>query len=362
MNKNKTSAPAKACVFFDICTVNFAESGEAEKNRFRIVGYSGEVIQDHWYWGNIAFDLSGMKFAKPVTPILAEHDRKVRLGFTDKQEIAEQVIVEGPFLGNDEATKLRDDMRAGFPMEASMYIPPFVVEQVSKGTSVQVNGRTLDGPGAVFRKSEIKEVSMCVFGADSHTASEAIAAAEHAESISYRVETNQDNFNGKDKVMSETKTEMTLASFKSEHTDLYGQVFEAGRTEGKKTEQDLFAAIVTACGDDHELAIKCYSEGKTAMEALKMRNEKLAVELKAAKEASARHAPDADPAEAEFADDQAKKAGAKSKDPAEQTEAEQRETFQRSKELQAEFGGDENAYIAFLKAEADGRAKVQGRK
>jgi len=360
MDKDKTSAPVKACVFNDICTVVFDESSDVEKNRFKIVGYSGEVIRDHWYWGNIAFDLSGMTFTKKVTPILAEHNRAVRLGFTDKQEIGEQVVVEGPFLDNDDATKLRDDMRKGFPMEASLYVPPSIVEQVSKGTSVKVNGRTLDGPGAVFRKSEIKEVSMCVFGADSNTAS--VAAAESAGSISYDVTKDE---NKKFKEQNMTEKQLTVESFKADESEIFGKIFEQGKAEGEKAERKLFDDICEACGNDHELAVRCYSEGKSAMEAMKMRNEKLAAELETAKEASERMiAEKVDPAEGEFADDQAKAAAAKAKadDPAEQTEVEQRESFKKSKDLQAEFSGDEDAYITFLKVEASGQAKVKGRR
>lgn len=355
MDKNKNSAPANACIFNNLCTVIFAEGVDEEKNRFKIVGYSGEIIRDHWYWGNVAFDLSGMEFAKPVTPILAEHNSAVRLGFTDEQEIGDKVVVEGPFLDNDDAVRLRDDMRKGFPMEASLYVPPLIVEQVSKGSSVKVNGHTLEGPGAVFRKSEIKEVSMCVFGADSNTTS--VAATESAESISFNVKEDSER---KDKTMSEK--EMTLAIFKVEHAELYDQVFKTGKAEGEKSGHDLFAEIVLACGDDHGLAIKCYSENKSAMEAMKLRNEKLAADLKAAREAAPQKPTD--PAEGEFADDQAKAAEAKAKaaNPAEQTEAEQRESFKRSKDLQDEFGGDEDAYIAYLKAEASGQVKVRGRK
>ena len=160
-----------------------------------------------------------------------------------------------------------------------------------------------------------------------------------------------------------SETEMTLATFEAEHADLHAQVFKAGRAEGEKAERDLFAELVAACGDDSALAVECFAGGKSATDALKMRNEKLAAELKAEREKPAKKPADTgDPAHAEFADDQDKKKGKdETDDPTEQTEAEQRESFKKSKVLQAEFGDDEEAYIAYLKADDNGQVKIQNR-
>ena len=135
------TAPLNACIFNDNAEVAFAEGdSDIKGDHFRIVGYSGGIMKNHWFWGNIAFDLKGMKFAKSRTPVLAEHFRDVRIGFTTKQEISDKVIVEGPFLDNDDAQKLKADMKKGFPMEASLLVPALVVEHVKEGASVNVTG------------------------------------------------------------------------------------------------------------------------------------------------------------------------------------------------------------------------------
>jgi hypothetical protein len=101
-----------------------------------------------------------------------------RIGFATMQAITDKVFFEGKFLPNEKAQGLKNDMKAGMPMEASLYIPPMIIEQVMKGQNAQVNGFTLEGPGTVFRKSQIKEVSICVFGADNNTISKVFADGE----------------------------------------------------------------------------------------------------------------------------------------------------------------------------------------
>lgn len=129
----KNTAPIKACIFNSGAKVTFAE-GEADKKetQFRIVGYTGGIMKNHWFWGNVAFDLKGMTFAKRPTPVLAEHFRDSRIGFTTMQDISDKVVVEGPFLDNEKAQQLKADMKKGFPMEASLLVPALVVEHVKE--------------------------------------------------------------------------------------------------------------------------------------------------------------------------------------------------------------------------------------
>ena len=177
--KNKQSlsdddtAPVKACVLNEKAEVLFTD-GDGESNKFRIVGYSGGIIKGHWFWGNLAIDLKGTKFYKKRLAVLESHFTASRIGFTTKQKIDGNVTFEGEFLDNDKAQEIRADIKKGFPMEASLFCWPSVIERVQEGANVKVNGLTLKGPGAVFRKSVIKEVSMCVFGSDINTKSSAL--------------------------------------------------------------------------------------------------------------------------------------------------------------------------------------------
>lgn len=170
--KNKATAPVDACVFEDCSKVSFEETGNG---KFEIEGYSGKILK-HWYWGKMAIDLSGVKFAKKKIPVLESHNSTSRLGFSTKQSITDKITIEGEFLPNLHAQEVRGDMAAGFPMEASLAVVPSVVESIADGTKAQVNGHTLKGPGTIFRKSTVGEVSMCTFGVDNATSSEVLAA------------------------------------------------------------------------------------------------------------------------------------------------------------------------------------------
>ncbi|MBA7613757.1 hypothetical protein ES703_21013 [subsurface metagenome] len=360
-------APTNACIFNDNAEVTFAKSDPGqESNSFRIIGYSGGIMKDHWYWGNLALDLKGMKFAKRRTPVLKEHSLNVRIGFSTSQEITDQVIVEGPFLDNDDAQKLKADMQKGFPMEASLFVPPLVVEQIKEGASVKVNGHTMKGPGAVFRQCTIKEVSMCVFGADSNTKSSA-----HADIGNQRVKFNLIQENNIMAGETETVIEITsVESFAEQYPELHGEVFEAGKTEGlaegqtagQKTERDLFAALKETCGDDHELLAQCYGEGKTTAEAMKLRVEKLEqekTELGKTVTALEKKRKPVDLAATEFADETTPPGGdGDGKDKGNENEEAWKKEFAESEDLRAEYGGNVASYVAFKKADAAGRVRI----
>ena len=226
------TAPVNACIFNDSAEVTFAKGDDDKKsNNFRIVGYTGVIMKGHWFWGNVAFDLEGMKFAKRRTPVLAEHFRDVRIGFTTKQDIKDQVIVEGPFLDNDDAQKLKADMEKGFPMEASLLVPPLIVEHVKEGESVKVNGHTLKGPGAVFRKSTILEVSMCVFGFDSNTKSSAYADSDN-QKIKFNLIQETNIMAGTEETQTVTEIE-SVESFAELYPEFHKEILAVGLAEGK---------------------------------------------------------------------------------------------------------------------------------
>lgn len=358
---SEDTAPTKACIFNDNAVVTFADGDdEKKKNTFRIVGYSGGIIKDHWFWGNVAFDLNGIKFAKSRIPVLEEHIRGVRIGFTNRKEISDKVIVEGPFLDNDNAQKLRADMLKGFPMEASLLVMPLSVEHVKEDTSVKVNGLKLKGPGSVFRKSNILEVSMCVFGADSNTKSSAYADNDNQKVKFNLIQENTIMAGEETQTVNEIES---VDSFAELYPEFHGAILAEGKSEGKKEERDLFASLREACGDDHELLVKCYSEGKTAAEAMKLRVEKIekektqltekVTELQKAK-------PTVEAAEAEFSDE--------ATPPGEQTESEDAEEETLKKEFaamsadeKAEFGSVES-YVAFKQADKSDRVRIAHQK
>ncbi len=357
-------APVKACIFNEDSVVSFAEGGGGGNN-FRILAYTGKIIKKHWFWGNMAIDLAGLKFYKKRLAVLEEHFKQSRIGFTTKQEIKDEVRVEGEFLDNDNAQQMKKDIQAGFPMEASFYCPPSIIEHVLEGATTKVNGHVMRGPGAVFREAIVKEVSMCVFGLDTNTKSSAFAAEGNQE-IKFNLMEN--NIMAGETTL--TKIEC-VESFAEQYPALHSEVFAAGKTEGiaegviegKNAERALFAELKEACGDDHELLAQCFSESKTAAEAMKLHADKLGKENTQLSEKVTelqKTKPAVEAAQTEFSDTATA--------PSEQTGSEDADVETLKKEFaalsaddKAEFG-DVESYVAFKQADAEGQVRMTSRK
>src|SRR3989338_5906077 len=149
-----------------------SQEGEKTKRRkFSMVAHSGRVMLNHWLWGNLAIDLSGVSIGREKKPALRDHDSNRIVGWTEGINIDEKrgIVAEGIFSEKTEdgrqALELADE---GFPWQASIYIPPLVIERVKDGETAEVKGQKLKGPGTIFRKSVLREVSFCALGADEH--------------------------------------------------------------------------------------------------------------------------------------------------------------------------------------------------
>jgi len=356
-NNHSNHAPAGACEF--IRPVEKFADDDADNGRFRIIAYSGEVIPDHWYWGNVAFDLKGQKFAKAKTPILSEHDHNMRIGFTTRQEIGERIVVEGTYLSNAEAAQMKSDIAQGFPMQASVYNPPEVIEDVPAGASVEVNGHTLNGPGTVFRRATIQEVSFAVVGYDTNTRAMAMAEDDKQEIQFEVVNTKEYEMSEKDKQIKE----LTLDRFSAEHSDLYSQITTAAKAAGGKEADEKFAAFCEKFGDCPAFVIEQFGKGVSITEATdafaqKMKGERdaaIASAEEAKKSANTAAAVD-DPAHQEFSDLQSKKgAEADGLEGDEKYAAE----FKADKQVRFEFRNKLDDYKAFRRNEEKGLIKVK---
>lgn len=339
--KRGNKAPVEACIFSAAETVSAAANVDQDKS-LKIMGYSGGIIKDHWFWGDVIFDLQGIKFAKARTPILHEHFTRSRIGFTTKQDINNKVNVEGQFLDNEEARALRNDMIAGFPMEASLYVPPLVIENVKADERVEINGLTFKGPGTIFRKSVIREISVCVLGADAKTKSAAYSESD-SKTIAFSIKENE--------IMAKEEEQMTVAMFTEQWPDIHAEVFNAGKAEGlaegHEKLSNLFKEVQVACGGDSELLVACFTEGKTVEQAYKMRADKLQAANKQLGEdlVKARKAK-VDPAIQEFT--QGGPPPVAKFDEVTATDAQLNEHFAQTQQVQDEYG-DVQAYLAYVR-------------
>jgi hypothetical protein len=229
----------------------FAEQEEGKTPKLNMTAYSGKVIKGHWYWGDLVFSLDGIKMAAPKIPVLEEHYTDARIGFTSRLiKSNEEGLRVDPektkFLENDVANKFIKDSSEGFPFQSSVYIRPIDIQRLGPKESMEVNGFTFKGPGTVFLKSEIKEVSVCVFGWDSKTTSSAFSRKE-TEEIQYFSrggdETKiEDVETDEPESRKEVKTKMDLKEMKEKHPDLVEQLkletLEEAQEQFKKQESE----------------------------------------------------------------------------------------------------------------------------
>lgn len=150
--------------------------GSARKRTFSGVAYSGGVVPDHWYWGNVIFDMATMT-VPPKLPALIDHSRSQRAGYVTSSDIdnVRGFTVNGVLLSNEDGAAVARDSDEGFPWQMSVHIEPASIEEFAPGEPAVVNGRNLVGPLTVFRNSTIVEVSFTATGQDSNTAAVAMS-------------------------------------------------------------------------------------------------------------------------------------------------------------------------------------------
>src|SRR6056297_1020076 len=116
-------------------------SGDVVQIR-NFVGYTGGIIEGHWYWDKLAIDLDGIRFEKNRYPILLDHWDDAKLGHSGVPEVDGALRLptgDIVFLDNKDAEKFLSELAQGFPFEASIYAIPGVIEEISAGSSVMVN-------------------------------------------------------------------------------------------------------------------------------------------------------------------------------------------------------------------------------
>ena len=237
----------------------FAETKEDQKPRLNMVAYSGKPIKGHWYWGDLVLALDGIKMAAPKIPVLEEHWTNQRIGFTSKLLVDNENGVrvdpdKTQFLDNEVANRFIKDSSEGFPFQSSVYIKPEKIQRLSEKEEIEVNGFKFKGPGTVFLKSKIKEVSVCVFGWDSKTESSAFSRTE-TEEVEFFSEggdeqiLDEKTFNNDDSREEVTEI-MDLKELKAKHPELVEELANEVKAsmqkefdEKEKASADKFAEM-----------------------------------------------------------------------------------------------------------------------
>jgi hypothetical protein len=224
-----------ACVFSE---------DKDEQPKLKMVGYTGGVIENHWYWDDLVIDLTGVKLASKTTPILEDHETSKKIAFSKKVNIDENGIVPDPektvFLDTKEALEFIENSKRGFPYQSSIRGMPSIVERVADGESTEVNGFTLKGPGSVWRKCELKEISVCVFGWDSKTQASAFSKEEEEFSFTEITRDVEEVTRNDEREVKEEMdiNKLTVEELKAKNPDLFSQIVDSAK-EGMVEEAEV---------------------------------------------------------------------------------------------------------------------------
>lgn len=164
----QVSAPPAAAYQFKAQSATLQKPDAQGRRRFEAVFYSGDKITNHWFWGDLVFDISTTK-AKPKVGCLLNHKSDQIVG-SGEVSFGADMRISGLLSAKSEHAKfVADQADEDFPWEMSHYIEPGEIDQIKSGVKVSVNGREFVGPLTVFRSNSIREVSFCATGADSQT-------------------------------------------------------------------------------------------------------------------------------------------------------------------------------------------------
>lgn len=294
MQNNKTENIPKSALRFKeeevpVEILASKEDGKPDKRKFSMVAHSGKIMLNHWLWGNLAIDLSGVSIGREKKPALREHNSNRIVGWTEGIAIDEKrgIIADGIFSEKTEdgrqALELADE---GFPWQASIYIPPLAIERVREGETAEVNGQKLKGPGTIFRKSVLREVSFCALGADENTSASALK--ERGETIDLDVEIIK---NKNEEVEKMELADLTLDMLKAQRSDLTEALLKEGR---EKERSRVLAVLKEAKGFEGmgDLAQEAIEKGDSTEVAVGKFKDKRLAELE--KNAPSSLGPDAD--------------------------------------------------------------------
>ncbi len=345
LEKKTKSIPKSALRFKEtelpVGITELKEPDKKDKRRFSMLAHSGKVMENHWFWGNFAIDLKGISVGRKKKPALRDHSSNRIVGWTedifidDKRGVMADGIFSEKTIDGKEVLSLADE---GFPWQASVYIPPLSIETIREGEEREVNGHKLKGPGTIFRKSVLREVSFCALGADENT--HASAFSDKSETIDLDVEEIKD----KEEVSGMELKDLTVEVLKKERNDLVDALTKENLEEGARLEKKRILGVLKEAkaftGMD-DLANELVENGASIEEAVAQFKDARLKELE--KSAPKTSGPGDDPEEGSDANLSFE----------EKLERE----WEKEASLREEFSSKE-AFIAFRKAEERGAVKI----
>jgi hypothetical protein len=145
--------------------------------RFSMLAYTGAIFDVGF--GPSVIDLLGLDLPSTL-PIFRQHDPNQYIGRAEQLALtASGLEIAGYLFDTPEAAQVARMSDQGAAWQASIGISFDLdeIEFVGADASLQINGRTLQGPFVVLRKAALKESSFVPLGADAHTSALALADA-----------------------------------------------------------------------------------------------------------------------------------------------------------------------------------------
>ena len=150
--------------------------------RFRMVAYTGGPMKVSGWRHPVVIDLAGLAIPSQVRPIRFGHDAAAGVGHTNAVTVEDGKLVASGVVSRDThaAKEVVASARNGFPWQASVGTSVEAFEFLRENQSATVNGREVQGPLNIVRKSTLGEISFVDLGADGSTTA-SIAASGDAE-------------------------------------------------------------------------------------------------------------------------------------------------------------------------------------
>lgn len=177
----KPSDLAPIAIVADLA-ISAAAADQPGPRTFEVVAYTGGELRVAGYHLPVVVDLKGLSAAKSIIANL-DHDRQQRVGHVTKFENDKsQVKLTGQISARTPAAEeVLGSYDQGFPWQASIEALPAQLVEIGAGVTVEINGRTFQGPIFHAKKSKLRGFAFVTQGADDNTSVKIAAAASDAQ-------------------------------------------------------------------------------------------------------------------------------------------------------------------------------------
>jgi hypothetical protein len=160
--------------------------------RFAMLAYSGGPMRVEGWKFPVVVDLHGLAIPSQRRPVRFGHSMFAGVGHTERIAVEDGRLMAEGIVSRDTAAarEVVTSGKRGFPWQASIGARVVDAQFVKAGGSAVVNGRSIDGPVYVARKTVLGEISFVDLGADGNTAA-TIAASQEGNSMDETQVTSQ---------------------------------------------------------------------------------------------------------------------------------------------------------------------------